>query len=294
MADIPEKLYKTIRRIQINSNQIANDLLVGAYRSYFRGKGMEFKEIREYLPGDEIRSIDWNVTARYNHPYVKTFHEERELTVILMMDLSSSLEFGGKIQSKRELLAEAGALFAFAALQNNDKVGLILFSEGVEKYIPPQKGMRHILRIVREMLVFKPLKHRTNLKEALTFLGKVQKRSGICFLISDFFCENYAHELNLIAKKDDLIAVEVLDSYECSLPNLNILNVMDLETGNTVAVDTQNPVIQHIFQEIQDDRSKKLDTLIKRVKGGYISLRTDQEYVPLIRKFFKLRKRRSK
>lgn len=294
MTDISEKIYRSIRRIQINSRRIANDLLVGAYRSYFRGRGMEFKEVREFQQGDEIRAIDWNVTARYQKPYVKTFHEERELTVILMMDVSSSLEFGGKTISKRELLAEAGALFAFAALQNNDKVGLILFSDGVEKYIPPQKGMRHVLRIIREMLVYRPQKSGTNLKEALSFLGKVQKRAGICFLISDFLCENYAHELTLISKKDDLIAIEVADPYELDFPNLNILTVMGLESGKKRTLNTKDPHLQQILFQIQEERGKKLFSLIKRIKGGLIRLRTDQEYVPIIRQFFKMRKRNFK
>lgn len=292
--DFPEKLYKNIRRIQISSNRIANDLLAGAYRSYFRGRGMEFKEVREFQDGDDVRSIDWNVTARYNRPYVKTFHEERELTVNLMVDVSSSLQFGGKGISKRELLAEVGALFAFAALQNNDKIGLILFSDGVEKYVPPQKGLKHVLRIIREMIVYEPRKQGTNLKEALAFLGKVQKRAGICFLISDFLCENYAHEIRLITKKQDLVAIEVVDSYESGFPNLNILTVMDLETGNAAIVNTKDLAIVRILQEIQEERSKKLHSLIKQVKGGFMKIRTDQEFVPIIRQFFKMRKRQIK
>jgi uncharacterized protein (DUF58 family) len=291
MAEIPEKIYKNIRRLQISSNHIANDLLVGAYRSYFRGKGMEFKEVREYQPGDEVRSIDWNVTARYQRPYVKTFHEERELTVHIMMDVSTSLQFGGNSVLKRERLAEVGALIAFAALQNNDKVGLILFSDGVEKYIPPKKGMHHVLRIIREMLVYKTVKQGTNLKEALIFLGKVQKRAGICFLLSDFLCETNAHDFNLIAKKNDLIAVEITDAYETVLPNLNVLTVMDLETGQEGVFNTNSPGLQQVLKQMQEERGKKLLTLVKREKGGLMTLRTDQDFVPIIRKFFKMRKR---
>lgn len=291
MADIPEKLYKSIRRIQINSHHIADDLLVGAYRSYFRGRGMELKEVREFQQGDEERAIDWNVTARYQRPFVKMFHEERELTVMLLVDVSSSLQFGGKTISKRELLADAGALFAFAALKNNDKVGLILFAGKVEKYIPPKKGMRHTLRIVREMLAFEPHTTGTNLKEALTFLGKVQKRSGICFLISDFLCDQFTHELTLISKKDDLIAIKVSDPQETEIQNLNILNVKDLETGNFRTFSTHDPKIKKIFNQIAEERGKKLYSLIKRIKGGLIELSTDQDYVPPIRRFFKMRKR---
>lgn len=292
MAEIEPHVFKTIRRIQIISTQLANDILAGAYRSAFKGRGMEFEEVREYQPGDEVRSIDWNVTARMSHPYVKNFREERDITVILVVDVSASSRFGGRQATKSELIAEIGALLAFSAIKNNDKVGLLLFSNIVEKYIPPRKGTRHVLRLIRELLVFQPEQRGSDLKMALSFLGKVLTRSGICFLISDFFCGEYAHEISLMAKRHDLISICVSDPYEHDFPNIGLANLTDLETEETAVIDTAFPPLQEHFKKAVEKRFAYHRDLMKRIGAGFINIGTDQSYLPAIHKFFRLREAR--
>lgn len=289
MAAIAPDLFKTIRRIEIVSTQLANDILAGAYRSAFKGRGMEFEEVREYQPGDEIRTIDWNVTARMSNPFVKIFREERDITVILVVDVSGSSRFGGRNGLKSELIAEIGAVLAFSAIKNNDKVGLILFTDIVEKYVPPRKGTRHVLRIIRELLAFEPQQRGSNLKGALSFLGKVQSKPGICFLISDFLCSDYAHEAAIIAKKHDLISISVSDPYEHSFPQLGLVHVADLETGQTTLVDAAFPSFQKEFQRKTTERLAKQKQLMGKIGAGFIDIRTDQPYLAELRKFFKLR-----
>lgn len=286
-------LLKTIRRIQIHSDQLAKDLLAGAYHSAFKGKGIEFEEVREYQPGDETRSIDWNVTARMNHPYVKNFKEERELTVLLVVDISSSLRFGSKYPMKSDLIAEIGATIAFSAIKNNDKIGLILFSESVEKYLPPKKGVKHVLRVIRDLLTFEPKGKSTHLNAALSFLGNVQKKSGICFLISDFLSdEDHSQEMSLIAKKHDLITIGLIDPCETALPQMNLVNFMDLETQEIQLVDTSASELQKKFQENTQFRLKEHQKLMKRIGAGYIEIHTDKPYLPPLRNFFKRREKK--
>ena len=286
-----QNLYKKIRRIQILSTQLATDVLAGAYRSAFKGLGMEFEEVREYQPGDDIRSIDWNVTARMSHPYIKKFREERELTVILVVDVSASLRFGSRDQLKSEVIAEIGAALAFSAIKNQDKVGLILFSDIIEKYVPPGKGVRHVLRIIRELLAFQPKQRGSNLKGALAFLGGVQRKAGICFVLSDFLCSDYAREAALIAQKHDLISICLTDPYEETFPKIPLVALTDLETQENRLIDTSSDQIQNQYSEKASLRIKKNKQLMHRLNSGFIEVRTDKSYMLALRKFFKLRER---
>jgi uncharacterized protein (DUF58 family) len=293
MAEQNAALYKKIRRIEIQTTQLANDILAGAYRSAFKGRGMEFEEVRDYLPGDDIRSIDWNVTARMNKPFVKSYREERDLTVILLVDVSASTRFGSTSSFKCDLIAEISAVIAFSAIKNNDKIGLILFSDEVEKYIPPAKGTRHVLRLIREVLAFEPKHRGTNLEAALTFLGHVQKRSSVCFLLTDFICpNNYEHEMILTTKRHDLIALALVDPHEVSFPRYGLVDLTDLETGETVLVNSSSPQ----FQEQWINQSKVRQSLYRsqliKSGAGFVEIRTDQPYFPALRKFFKIRARK--
>lgn len=292
MPAISKDILKTIRRIQIITTQLANDVLAGAYRSAFKGKGMEFEEVREYQPGDEIRSIDWNVTARMNHPYVKTFREERDLTVILVVDVSASSHFGSHFGSKSSLIAEIGAVLAFSAIKNNDKVGLLLFSDIIEKYLPPQKGVRHVLRVIRELLVFQPKKRGSNLAGALAFLGKVQAKSGICFVISDFQCHDYFQAAALVAAKHDLISILISDPYEHAFPRMGLATVADLETLDSAVLDTDSQILQKSYSAKSQERSLQFSQLMKKIGAGYIEISTDKSYIAPLRKFFKVRERK--
>ena len=280
------ELFNKIRRIQIVTTQLANDLLAGAYHSAFKGKGIEFEEVREYQQGDEVRSVDWNVTARMNHPYVKVFKEERELTVMLVVDVSASAKFG----SKKDLIAEIGAVIAFSAIKNNDKIGLILFSEGVELYLPPKKGLRHVLRLIRELLVYEPKKIRTDLSAALTFLGNVQQRQTICFMISDFIFELPERELMITARYHDLIAVHVSDPNEWEFSDMNLVQMSDLETGQTKMVDTSSVAVLKEQKKNMEERKDDLQHTLQHVGAGFIEVRTDEPYIYPMQRFFKLRK----
>lgn len=281
------ELFKKIRRIQIQTTHLAEDLLAGAYRSAFKGKGMEFEEVREYQPGDEVRHIDWNVTARMNHPYVKTFKEEREITVILLVDISSSSRFGSQNILKSELVAEIGAVLAFSAIKNQDRVGLILFSDQVELYLPPKKGIRHVLRVVRELLVFSPKHHTTDLNAGLAFLGQVQQRSSICFLLSDFLTSGYEHQAKLIAKEHDLISICVRDPFEENFPNLGLLQLKDLESGAEAVVDSNKDAGP--FHERVQKQMEETEHIMKSIGADFVNIQTDRPYIPVLKRFFKIR-----
>lgn len=291
MPTISQSVYKKIHRIQIISTQLASDVLAGAYRSAFKGIGIEFEEVREYQPGDDVRSIDWNVTARMNHPYIKIFREERELTVLLVVDVSASLRFGSRNRLKSELIAEIGAALAFSAIKNHDKVGLILFSDIIEKYVPPGKGVRHVLRIIRELLVFEPKQRGSDVKQALSFLGNVQRRAGICFLLSDFLCSDYAHEAALIARKHDLISICITDPYENRFPGIPLVALRDLETQQSALLDTSAASLQDQYNKTSVQRIQQNKTLMNKLNAGFIEVRTDKPYMLPLRKFFKLRER---
>ncbi len=293
MAELNSTLFKKIRRIEIQTTQLANDILAGAYRSAFKGRGMEFEEVRDYLPGDDVRSIDWNVTARMNRPFVKSYREERDLTVMLMVDVSSSTRFGSTAEFKSDLIAEISGVIAFSAIKNNDKIGMILFSSEIEKYIPPAKGSRHVLRIIREVLAFQPKYKGTNLEKALTFLGHVQRRPAICFLLTDFICpSNYAHELTLTAKRHDLIALALMDPHELAFPRFGLINLTDLETGERVLVNSSSPQFQEQFINQAKVRESLYRSLLIKSGAGFVQIQVDRPYLPPLRKFFRMRARK--
>lgn len=292
MSAVNYEILKKIRRIQIMTSQLASDTFAGSYRSAFKGRGMEFEEVREYQPGDEIRTIDWNVTARMNHFYVKTFREERDLTALLVVDVSGSSRFGSHYGLKSELIAEIGAVLAFSAIKNNDRIGLVLFSDIVEKYIPPSKGTRHVLHIIRELLLFRPKSKGSDLKSVLAFIGNVFRKRGVCFLISDFIASDYSKEVGLIARKHDLISICVNDPAELNFPNLGLVNLEDLETNKSAVIDSASPTVRNHFQQSAAKRLTDHQHLINKVGASYIDIRTDQPYINALRKFFKLREKR--
>lgn len=292
MSDPAVTLFKKIRRIQFEATHRANDLLAGAYRSAFKGKGMEFEDVREYQAGDEIRTIDWNVTARMNHPYVKNFREERELTVTLIVDISASTHFGSGHQLKRELIAEISALLAFSAIKNNDKVGLILFSDRIEKYFPPKNGTKHVLKIIRELLAYVPKYKGTDTATALAFLGRVQRHSSICFLISDGITPDYSREAAIIAKQHDLILLAIVDPCERHLPAIDLTLFVDLEIDAQRLVDTSS---KEINQELKKNVQERLDSqkaLMSKLGASFVTIETNKPYIPRLHHFFLSRQKR--
>lgn len=290
MSEIPKDVFKHIRRIQITTTHLAEELMVGAYHSAFKGKGMEFEEVREYIDGDDVRNIDWNVTARMNSPYIKNFKEERELSVILLVDVSASSRFGSGKRLKQEYLAEIAAVLAFTAIKNNDNVGLILFSDEVEEYIPAKKGLRHILRVIRDLLVFQPKHKGSDLKKALDFLGQIQKKSCVCFLLSDYIYPLCPEELTLAATRHDLIMIQVSDPVEEDFPNAGLVLFNDAESGISQRIDTSNQAVQEHLKAEAASRKQEVYQLSKRINAGYIYLRTDRPYAEPLRKFFRLRR----
>ena len=289
---IPRELLKKVKRIEISTRSVVNEVFSGEYHSVFKGRGMEFAEVREYQPGDDIRTIDWNVSARSGHPYVKVFEEERELTVMLLVDVSSSGNFGTTEQLKREVAAELSAVLAFSAIKNNDKVGLIIFSDRIEKFIPPRKGRKHVLRVIREILFYKPQEATTDLNIALEYLSRVIKRRSTAFLISDFLTEGYEKSLQVANKKHDLIAVTITDPREVTLPDAGMIDLEDAETGETVLVDTGSAELRRrFFDEAMQERNKKTD-FFKSIGVDHIDILTDRSYVQPITRFFRMRARR--
>lgn len=275
-----------IHRLQLRATRHVEDLFAGVYHSAFKGRGLEFEEVREYQPGDDVRYIDWKVTARHQQPYVKSFREERELTVILLIDISASTRYGHTDQIKREQIAEIGAILAFAAIKNHDKVGLILFSDQIELYLQPKKGIHHVLRVIRELLYFQPVNRGTDVKQALDFLGQVQKRRAICFLLSDFLSANFARSLEIIAKRHELIGISVYDRDEKMLPNLGLIHMRDLEDGQPVLIDTDDQETCAIYRQRADDHSHEIKQVFMRAAARLISIRTDQSHVQILRHFF--------
>lgn len=282
---------KEVRRVQLRTKRVVDSLLAGAYRSAFKGQGMEFAEVRAYEPGDDVRTIDWNVTARSNVPYIKRFQEERELTVMLVVDVSASSYFGSTRRPKDALMAEIGALLAFSASDNNDRIGLILFSNQVELYIPPKRGIRHSMRIIRELLAYQPKNRGTDIKNALMFLGNVQKRSCICFLLSDFLSSGFQHALRVASKRYDMIAVRVRDPHEIQLPKLKLLRLRDLENDREILIDSSSTSVQKRFSQKVDEKSNKQTRMLRRLGVGFIDIRSDQLYAQQIRQFFNTRKK---
>ena len=290
---ISKELAKKIRYLQIYTGKAVNDVLAGEYESVFKGRGMEFDEVREYQPGDEIRTIDWNVTARCGKPYVKRFVEERELTVVFIVDLSASGTFGSVPQTKNEVAAELCALLAFAAIKNNDKVGLLIFTDVVEKFIPPKKGMTHVLRLIRELLHFKPCRSETNIAGGLDYLGRVLKKRAVLFLVSDFQQgDDFARPMQIMAKKHDLIAVSVTDPREIIMPDVGLLELEDAETGELLVLDTSSVAVRRQYQDAGQQRAEDVSRLFRSMGVDEIAIRTDHNYVRTIMKFFLSRERR--
>jgi uncharacterized protein (DUF58 family) len=289
---IPEELASKIRILQITTRKVINDVLAGEYESVFKGRGMEFEEVREYMPGDDIRTIDWNVTARTGHPYVKRFVEERELTVIFLVDLSASGAFGSVKKLKNEVAAEFCALLAFSAVKNNDKVGLVVFTDQVEMFIPPKKGTTHVLRVIRELLNFKPRQAKTDIVGALDYLGKVTTKRSVVFLVSDFQAEGFEKPMQVISKRHDLIGVTIIDPREVRLPNVGLIELEDAETGELVLVDTGSAAVRRSYERLGQEQSERFRELFASMGVDQIEVMTDKDYVPKLVHFFRKRERR--
>jgi len=289
---IPKELAKKIRYLQIYTSKAVNDILAGEYESVFKGRGMEFDEVREYQPGDEVRSIDWNVTARMGEPYVKRFREERELTVIFLVDLSASGAFGSTAKLKNEVSAELCALLAFAAIKNNDKVGLIVFTDCIELFIPPAKGTSHVLRLIRELLNFRPRQTRTNIAEGLDYLGRVVSKRAVVFLVSDFLGEAFEKPMRVLSKRHDLIAVSVTDPREIRLPNVGLIELEDAETGETLVIDTGSATVRKRYEGLGAERGARLRELFRAMGVDQVEVLTHEDYVRTLVRFFRTRERR--
>jgi len=289
--DASEVLRK-IRALEIKTKGLVQTVFAGDYHSVFKGRGMNFEDVREYQPGDEIRAIDWNVTARLGTAFVKKFTEERELTVVLVVDVSASGNFGSVSQSKRELAAEVACLLAFSAIRNNDKVGLLLFSDRVELFIPPKKGRSHTLRIIREILFFEPAGRGTTPALALDYLNKVVTRRAVVFFISDFQTDDFSRELSVSGRRHDFIAVHVQDQREETLPNVGIITLEDAETGEQLEINTADRTTRARFSALAETRRAELNRTLRRNSIDAISLRTGEDYLPALRSFFKQRERR--
>ena len=286
---LPRELIKRIRRLEITTRKVVSSVLSGQYHSVFKGRGMAFSEVRQYQPGDEVRTIDWNVTARMNDAYVKVFTEERELTVMLLVDVSASGSFGSGERSKAELSAEVAAQIAFSAIANNDRVGLVLFSDRIEKVVPPRKGKSHVLRLITDILTTKPKGKGTNLNEALTYLSHVAKRKTVTFLISDFIAQEYEKGLRIVGRKHDLVPVVVNDPFEEKFPALGVVDLEDPETGERMTIDTSDPRVRGRFQKFMAARREERNKVFKRLQLDSVELRAHEEYALSLQKFFAAR-----
>src|ERR1700738_1174979 len=288
----PAEILKKIRALEIKTRGLVETAFAGDYHSVFKGRGMNFEDVREYQPGDEIRAIDWNVTARMGNAFVKKFTEERELTVMLVVDVSASGNFGSTTQSKRELAAEVACLLAFSAIRNNDKVGLLLFTDRVELFIPPKKGRSHTLRLIREILFFEPIGRGTDPALALDYLNKVVTRRAVVFFISDFQTPDFSRALAVTARRHDFIAVHVNDERETDFPNVGIITLEDAETGEEIEINTADRGTRARFSDLADEKAHQLSRTLRRNNIDAITLRTSEDYLPALRSFFKLRERR--
>jgi len=284
-----KELLKKVRKIEIRTRKLSDNIFGGEYHSTFKGRGMTFSEVRPYQFGDDIRNIDWNVTARYNEPFVKVFEEERELTLMLMIDVSGSELFGTEQQFKSELITEIAATLAFSALQNNDKTGLILFSDQVELYIPPKKGKSHVLRIIRELIEFQPKSLKTNISEALQFLSRVSKKKAIVFMLSDFMDKGYEKPIQIAAKKHDITGIRIYDKKETELPNLGYIMVKDAETGALMRVNTSSAAVRNEYAKQYRETVNYFEALWQKSGAGVVSCRDDESYTQKLLGYFKNR-----
>lgn len=285
-------ILKKVQRIQIVANRKVNDLLAGQYKSVFRGRGMEFDEVREYQPGDDVRTIDWNVTARSGAPFIKRFCEERELTMLFLVDVSASGAFGSQSRSKLELAVEVAALLMFSALKNNDKVGLLTFCDEVLDYIPPRKGKGHVLHLIRQLIATRPVARETNLHAALEFLLNVQRRRVVAFLLSDFLATEAWKPLAVCNRRHDLVAITVADPRESVLPEVGFLTLRDAETGEVVEVDTRHPSVQSFFRREAARRRDRLSEQFRKAGVDELDIHTDEDYLGGLHRFFRMRERR--
>lgn len=296
------EILKKVRQLEVRTNRLVDESLAGQYHSVFKGKGMDFDEVRAYSPGDEIRTIDWNVTARSGEPFVKRFREERELTMMLVIDISGSGEFGSGERSKRELAAEIGALLAFSALKNNDKVGLVLFSEEVELYIPPGKGRRHVQRIVREILFYEPKGRQTDFESPMDFINRVLSKRAVVFLISDFcltgsyetVAESLRAKLVVSGRRHDLVAMSVTDPCDTELPEVGLLTIEDAETGELVELNTSSKDLRQAFRALAEERQENLRQMLRRARVDLLELSTASDYLPELIRFFGKREKRAR
>ena len=284
------EILKKVRKIEIKTRGLSSQVFAGQYHSAFKGRGMAFSEVREYQYGDDVRDIDWNVTARFHRPYVKVFEEERELTVMLMVDVSGSLDFGTQVQMKRDMVTEIAATIAFSAIQNNDKIGVVFFSDKIEKYIPPKKGRKHILYIIREMLDFKAESKRTDVKAAVEFLSGVQKRRTTAFILSDFYVRNdFQQMLQICARKHDVVAIQVYDQRARELPDVGLMKVVDAETGYEQYVDTGSKRLRQAYQKYWQTRQTQLQETFNKSKVDNVSISTNEDFVKALLMLFKQR-----
>lgn len=288
----PQELLRKIRRIQIRTSHMASDVFAGHYHSAFKGQGMEFEEVREYQPGDDIRNIDWNVTARHSRPFIKRFREEREQTVMLLVDASASQAFGTRGPLKRDLVTEIGATLAFSAITNNDKVGLIIFSDRIEKHVQPAKGTRHVLRVIRELLTTTPAGHGTDIAGALEHLNHVLRRRAVVFIVSDFRSPEYEPQLRVARRRHDIVPITVSDPAERSLPPMGIVDWIDNETGERHVVDTTSRRFRDAFARRVADERERIETLFKRLKADGIELTTTESIVEPLTRYFRKREAR--
>ncbi|MFK7780873.1 DUF58 domain-containing protein [Psychroserpens sp.] len=284
-----KELLKKVRKIEIKTRRLSDHIFGGEYHSTFKGRGMTFSEVRQYQFGDDVRNIDWNVTARYNEPYVKVFEEERELTMMLMVDISGSKLFGTVEQFKNEIATEIAATLAFSATQNNDKIGLILFSDEIELYIPPKKGRSHVLRIIRELIEFNPKSKNTNISEALKFLSNVMKKKAIVFLLSDFIADDYKQTLKIASGKHDITGIRIYDKHEESIPNLGMVQMQDEETGELLLVDTMSKKIRNNYNKYYQEKVNYYKDTFTKSGAGTIDCRVDESYVKKLLGYFKRR-----
>ncbi len=283
---IPKEILKKVREIEIYTRRLVNDTLAGEYHSVFKGRGMEFLEVREYQSGDDIRSIDWNVTARMGHPFVKQHVEERELTIFFLVDTSASGNFGTVNILKGELAVELCAILAFSAIRNNDKVGLITFTDTVEKYIPPKKGKNHVLRVMRELLYFQPQGTGTNIRAALEYLNRILKRKAVVFLVSDFIASGYEQALRVTSRTHDVIPITITDPRELELPNVGLVELEDAETGEQIMLDTFDPEVRKAYQALALQEQAIRERLFRSMKLDVIDIRTDRPYLQTLISFF--------
>jgi uncharacterized protein (DUF58 family) len=286
------ELLKKVRKIEIKTKGLSNHIFSGEYHTAFKGKGMAFSEVREYQPGDDVRSIDWNVTARYNSPFVKVFEEEREMTVILLIDVSGSSDFGTQTQLKREVATEIAAVLSFSAINNNDKIGVLFFSDKIEKFIPPKKGKSHILRIIRELITFESESKKTNIELALKYFNNVIKKRAVCFILSDFMDTNFDKSLKIARNKHDIIALRIHDEREEKLPNVGLIKVEDAESGQTRWMDSSNKQVRTNYNNNYREFEKELKQTLQSSGVDHIDIKTGKDYIKPLMSFFKNRGKR--